>query len=163
MKTYAENVEVWNEILKGIEDDAQRETLSRIHSDLYLDILYSIENGKIGKDFNSIINQALNQILLYLHVQVKTSEAFGLMEKAFGDIVDDLVKDLFINDDTDIFYLSEEVNDFMGEMVKIKLNDKQLAILKLTNTITKFSDLVYDYLGIFDSYINSTHTDDLRD
>jgi len=183
MKTYEENMVIWENVLEGITHPMHKYILNEFHSDLTQEIVFMIEEGHVEKDFNSIMNYVLKYLLTHLQVQIKNTTQYELLEKIVGDAIGNEVENSFLKiDSIDIYYIiddfksEEEVlvemkeeDSTIGDLgvtmsINLNLNDKQKAIMDLFNVNLSFGRLVEDYLGYnVGTYINGVYWDNFEE
>lgn len=183
MKTYEENMVIWENVLDGITHPMHKYILNEFHSDLTQEIVFMIEEGRVEKDFNSIMNYVLKYLLTHLQVQIKNTTQYELLEQIVGDTIGNEVENSFLKiDNIDIYYIIDDFKseeEVLAEMkeedvsigdigvtmsINLKLNDKQKAIMDLFNVNHSFGRLVEDYLGYnVGTYINGVYWDNFEE
>lgn len=177
MKTFEKNVKIWNDTLAEISHPIYQSILNNFHTAMIHEISFHIEDGTVEKDFNPIMNYSLKYILRALFIQVKNSKEFELMELVFGNKISEDFEKLLLLDATDISY---HIDDFITEKemeeegitvddldnflnIIVNFNEKQFAILKLTNCICKLGELAFLNLDTSDTFINGNHYSDYEE
>ncbi len=177
MMPFEENMRVWNDTLEEISHPIYKSILNNFHTDMIQEISFNIKAGIVQKDFDSIMNYSLKYILQSLFIQIKKSKEFELMELVFEDKVCDKFEKLFLMDAIDISY---HIDDFITEEemeeegisvddldnflnIIVNFNEKQFAILKLTNSVCELGELAFLNLDTSDTFINGNHYSDYEE
>lgn len=177
MIPFEENIKIWNDTLEEISHPIYKSILNNFHIDLIKEISFNIQAGIVQKDFDSIMNYSLKYILQSLFIHIKKSKEFELMELVFGDKVCDEFEKLLLLDTIDISY---HIDDFITEKemeeegitvddldnflnIIVNFNEKQFAMLKLTNSVYELGELAFLNLDTSDTFINGNHYSDYEE
>ncbi|WP_431812029.1 hypothetical protein [Lysinibacillus sp. FW12] len=177
MIPFEENIKIWNDTLEEISHPIYKSILNNFHIDLIKEISFNIQAGIVQKDFDSIMNYSLKYILQSLFIQIKKSKEFELMVLVFGDKVCNEFEKLLLLDAIDISY---HIDDFITEKemeeegitvddldnflnIIVNFNEKQFAMLKLTNSVHELGELAFLNLDTSDTFINGNHYSDYEE
>lgn len=174
---FEENMRIWNDTLEEISHPIYKSILNNFHTDVIQEISLNIQAGIVEKDFDSIMKYSLQYILRSLFIQIKKSKECELMALVFGDKIYDAFEKLLLMDAIDISY---HIDDFITEKemkeegitvedldnflnIIVNFNEKQFAILKLTNSVCELGELTFLNLDTSDTFINGNHYSDYEE